>query len=117
MATWKGLSDIVFDKVKDSMIIRDSKSLEDKCVSNVIIKKVNVTFKTVLKAVGNNSENMSSRIYNFPTMQNYMDVIGIIWGLYGPKRIKTNTGLWSSRESYPERTTRKANTACLDILS
>ena len=29
-----------------------------------------VTFRTALKAVGKNSENMSSKIYNFSTMQN-----------------------------------------------
>ena len=28
------------------------------------------TFRTALKAVGKNSENMSSKIYNFSTMQN-----------------------------------------------
>jgi len=28
------------------------------------------TFRTALKAVGRNSENMSSGIYNFSTMQN-----------------------------------------------
>jgi hypothetical protein len=30
------------------------------------------TFKTALKAVGKNSENMSSKIHNFSTMQNIM---------------------------------------------
>jgi hypothetical protein len=29
-----------------------------------------VTFRTTLKAVGNDSENMSSKIYNFLIMQN-----------------------------------------------
>ena len=29
-----------------------------------------VTFRTALKAMGKNSENMSSKIYNFSTMQN-----------------------------------------------
>ena len=29
-----------------------------------------VTFRTALKAVGKNIENMSSKIYNFSTMQN-----------------------------------------------
>jgi len=40
-------------------------------VANVSAKIGNTgTFRTILKAVGKNSENMSSRTYNFSTMQN-----------------------------------------------
>ena len=45
-------------------------SLGDKGVSNVLSKMGKaVTFRTAFKAVGKNSENMSSRMYNFSTMQ------------------------------------------------
>ena len=38
-----------------------------------LAKSVNtVTFGTALKAMGKNSENMSSKIHNFSTMQNIM---------------------------------------------
>ena len=53
------------------MIIKNNMSLGDKGVSNVLSKMGKaVTFRTAFKAVGKNSENMSSRMYNFSTMQN-----------------------------------------------
>ena len=45
-----------------------------------------VTFRTALKAVGKNSENMSSKIYNFSTMQNIRMQYELYEGLHGPKR-------------------------------
>jgi hypothetical protein len=49
------------------MIIRDSRSLGGKGVS---AKWENaVTYRTILHAVGKNTQNMSSKIYNFSTMQ------------------------------------------------
>jgi hypothetical protein len=51
-------------RANDSRIIRKSTSPESKNVSNVPQQNGNaVTFRTVLKAVGKHSENMSSRIY------------------------------------------------------
>jgi hypothetical protein len=48
------------------MIIRDNLSLGTKGMSMSLGKMVNVmTFRTDLKAVRNNSENMSSKICNF----------------------------------------------------
>jgi hypothetical protein len=61
----------VFSTKVDSMIIRDSSSLGGMGVSNVLRKMVNaMTSRTALKAVGKNPENMSSRMYNFSTIQN-----------------------------------------------
>ena len=57
---------VLFAKVKVSMIIRDSMSSG---VSKVLSKMVNaVTFRTALKAVGKNNEDMSLKMYNFSTM-------------------------------------------------
>jgi hypothetical protein len=51
-------------KVDNSIIIRDSRSQGGKGVSISSAKLVStVTFRTALKAVGKNSENMSSKIY------------------------------------------------------
>jgi hypothetical protein len=46
------------------------------------------TIRTALKAVGKNSENMSSKIYkqDFSTMQNIMMQYELYEGLHGPKR-------------------------------
>jgi hypothetical protein len=47
--------------VNDSLLIRDSSRLGGKGVASVSAKSVNTgTFRTALKAVGKNSENMSS---------------------------------------------------------
>jgi hypothetical protein len=55
-------------KVNNSMIIRNSMSGRQEYVY-VLAKMINaVTFRTALKAVEKNSENISSKIYNFPTM-------------------------------------------------
>ena len=43
-------------------------------------------FRTALKAVGKNSENMSSKVYNFSTMQNIRMQCELYEGLHGPKR-------------------------------
>ena len=52
-------------KIKDSMTIRDGMSLGVEGVSMSLAKMVNaVTFRTVLKAVGKNSKNMSSKYIN-----------------------------------------------------
>ena len=70
-------------KVNNSMIIRDSMSLGDKGMSNDLSKIVNtVAFRTVIKSVEKNSENMSSRIYHFSSMQN----IRMKYEFHGPKR-------------------------------
>ena len=58
-------------KVNDIVVIRNSTSLVVEGVSMSLANMVNtVTFSTALKAVGKNSKNMSSKIYNFSTMQN-----------------------------------------------
>jgi hypothetical protein len=58
------------------MITRDKRTPGVKGVSMFLAKMVNtVTFKTAPKAVGNKSNNMSSKIYNFSTMQKYMNAI------------------------------------------
>jgi len=46
-------------------------------------------FRIALKAVGKNSENMSSRIYNFSTMQNIRMQYELYEGLHRPKRTVT----------------------------
>ena len=74
-------------KVNDSMIIKDSPSLGGKGLSKVFSKTVSaVTFRTAFKAVGKNSENMSSRMYNFSTMQNITMNYELYKGLHRPKR-------------------------------
>ena len=51
-------------KVNDSMIIRNSIILESKNVSDDLQENGDsVTFRTVFKAVGKNSVNMSSKIH------------------------------------------------------
>ena len=58
-------------KIKDSMTIRDGMSLGVEGVSMSSAKMVNaVTFRTALKAVEKNSGNVSSKLYNFSTIQN-----------------------------------------------
>ena len=46
------------------------------------------TFRTVPKAVEKNSENMSSKVYNFSTMQNIRMQYELYEGLDRPKRTK-----------------------------
>jgi len=54
---------VIYAKVNDSMTIRDSLSLGGKSVSMSLSKMTNaVTFRIILKAVGRNSENLSSKI-------------------------------------------------------
>jgi hypothetical protein len=48
-------------KVNDSMIIRNSTIPVDKNYLMFLSKMVTLTFRTVLKAVGKNSENLSSK--------------------------------------------------------
>jgi hypothetical protein len=56
-------------KFNDLMIIGDITNSGVKVVANVSAKWYNaVTFRTALKAVGKNSEIMSSKIHNFSTM-------------------------------------------------
>jgi hypothetical protein len=65
------LRNVLPDKVNNSMIIRNNMCLGGKGISHVLSKMANaVTFKTTLKAMGKNSENMSSRMYNLSIMQN-----------------------------------------------
>ena len=67
----RSLGKVLSAKVNDSMTIRDSMNLRGKGVSMFLAKIVNSeTFWIALKAVGKNSENMSSKIYNFSTTQN-----------------------------------------------
>ena len=47
-----------------------------------------VIFRRALKAVGKDSENMSSRMYNFSTMQNIRMHYYFYEGLHGPKNTK-----------------------------
>jgi hypothetical protein len=57
-------------KVSDSIITTYSMSLGGEYVSVSLAKIVNsVTFRRALKAVGKNSENMSTKICNFSTME------------------------------------------------
>jgi hypothetical protein len=71
-------------KVKDTMIIKSSTSLR------VGLSKMlnSVTFRTALKAVGKNSVNMRSKIYNFSTMQNIRMKYELYERPHGPKRTK-----------------------------
>jgi hypothetical protein len=48
-----------------------------------------MTFRTALKAVGKNYENMSSKIHYFSTMQNIRMQYELYKGLHGPKRTET----------------------------
>ena len=76
-------------KVNESMIVRNSMSLGGNNVSNVSWQNGNtVSFRTAIKVVGKNSENMSSRIYKqeFSTMQNIKMQYELYEGLHGPKR-------------------------------
>ena len=67
--------DVLSAKINDFMIIR-SMSLGGKGMSNVLGKIVNVvTFRTALKTVGKNSENMSSKICTLITIKNHKDTI------------------------------------------
>ena len=60
----KAIRNVFSNKVNDSMIMRYSTSLGGEGVSMSLAKMINtVTFRTALKAVGKNSENMSSRIH------------------------------------------------------
>ena len=45
-----------------------------------------MTFRIALKAVGKNSKNMSSKIYNFSTMQNIRMQYELYEGLHRSKR-------------------------------
>jgi hypothetical protein len=66
-------------KINYSMIIRNRMSPRVKSVSVILNKMLNtMAFRTVLKAVGKNSENMSPNVYNFSIMQN----IGMQYELY-----------------------------------
>jgi hypothetical protein len=58
------LGNVLPAKVNESMIIRNSMILGSENVSSVPQQNGNtVTFRTALKTVGKNSENMSSRTY------------------------------------------------------
>jgi hypothetical protein len=50
-----------------------------------------VTFRTALKAVGKNSENRSSKIHNFSTMQNIRMQYKLYEELHRPKRTEAAT--------------------------
>jgi hypothetical protein len=77
-------------KLSDSMIIRSSISPEDKNASVSLAKMVNaVTSRTAHKAVGKNSENISSKLYNFITMKNIRMQYECYEWLHRPKRTKT----------------------------
>jgi hypothetical protein len=85
------LRNIIPAKVNDSMITRNSTILGSKNVSGNSPQNDDlVTFRTVLKAVGNNSENMSSKIHNslqdFSTIQNIRMQYELYEGLYRPER-------------------------------
>ena len=62
------LGNVLSAKVNDSLIMRSSKSLGGEDMSQHMVTAV--TFRTAFEAVGNNSEKISSRMYNFSTMQN-----------------------------------------------
>jgi hypothetical protein len=81
------LGDVLPAKVHDSMIVRISTSPG---VKNVFFSKMvnTVTFTTALKAVGKNSENLSSRMHNFSSMQNIRMQYELCEGLQRHKRTK-----------------------------
>ena len=59
------LGNVLYVKVNDSMIIRESMSQRGEGVSMSLAKMVNVViFRAILKAVGKNSKNMSSKYIN-----------------------------------------------------
>jgi hypothetical protein len=65
------LGNVLSARVNDSMTIKDRMNLGEKGVCMFLVKMINFEiFWIALKAVGKNSENMSSKIYNFSTMQN-----------------------------------------------
>ena len=83
------LGNVLLDKVKDSVIIRNSMNPGSDNVSMFLNKMGNtVTFKTALKAVEKNSKNMSSRTYkqDFPAMQNIWMQYKLYEGHHRPKR-------------------------------
>jgi hypothetical protein len=58
------LGNVLFAKANDSMIIRNSRITGSESLSGVPQQNVNtVTFRTALKAVGNNFEKVISRIH------------------------------------------------------
>jgi hypothetical protein len=58
-------------------------------MSNVLIRMINaLNFRTAFKVVGKNSENTSSRTYNFSTIQNIRIQYESYEGLHKPKRIE-----------------------------
>ena len=59
-------------------------------MSNVSTKMINPEiFKTAFKAMGKNSENTSSKMYNFSSMQNIRMQNELYEGLHEPKIIET----------------------------
>jgi hypothetical protein len=63
------LGNVLSAKVNESIIIKGSMSLGGKYMSIFLVKMVNtVTFRTALKAMGKNSENLSYMLYNFSIM-------------------------------------------------
>jgi hypothetical protein len=67
----KLLENIQKTLIIDCMITRDSTRWKEEGVSISLEKLVNaLTFRTSLRAVGKNSENVSSKLYNFSTLQN-----------------------------------------------
>jgi hypothetical protein len=90
------LGNVIPAKVNDSMMTRNSTILGSNTVSgNFPQNDDSVTFRTVLKAVGNNSENMSSKIHkqckscslqDFSTRQNIRMQYELYEGLNGPER-------------------------------
>ena len=82
------MENVLHAKVNDSMIIRSSKIAGSETVFNVPQQNVNpVTSRKALKAVGRNSEKVSSRIYNFSTMQNMRMQYELYEGFHGPKKL------------------------------
>jgi hypothetical protein len=61
---------LFFAKVNGSIIIRDSMSLVGEGVTMSQQNGKTVTFRAAFTVVGKSAENMSLKIYNFPTIQN-----------------------------------------------
>ena len=69
---WEAENDLLGLYKDDSMKIRDSRSLGGEGMANM---ENAGPFRIALKAMEKNFKTMSSKIYNFSTMQKYKDAI------------------------------------------
>lgn len=79
------LGNVISAKVNDYLVTRDSMTPGGKGMSGSLAKMVNtITFRIVVKVVKKNSENKSSKINNFSTMQNIRMQYKLYEGLHIP---------------------------------